>query len=105
EGRGLVVVQQGEGVRGGADRAQPPAAARLEVGGAGKPCHHRRPGRRGRRLFVCPPAAHLQAGPVTGGGGHPRSCRRDGRIVVQYGQHQGLQQDAFGKRGDRKSVV
>ena len=97
EGVGLGVVQQGEGVRGGARGRHAVALAGGQVGGGREAGDVRRPRRRDGGLLVGAPRAHLDAGAVPGGQRHPGRGRGDRRVVVVDRQQQGLQQHRLGE--------
>ena len=90
-----LVVQQGEGVRGGAHGRDAVAEARGEVGGGGEAAHVR--GARGGDggQLVGAAGAHLDQRPPARGGGHPGGGGRDGRVVVEDGEDHRLQQHAL----------
>ncbi|SCF64248.1 hypothetical protein GA0115256_108710 [Streptomyces sp. DconLS] len=97
EGVPLVVVQQGEGVRGGADGRDAVAEAGREVGRGGETADvGGARGGDGRQLMGAA-GAHLDQRALTGGGGHPGGGGRDRRVVVEDGEHHRLQQHALGE--------
>ncbi len=97
EGVPLAVVEQGEGVRGGADGRDAVAEAGREVGGGREAAEVGGPGGGHGGQLVGAAGAHLDQRPVTGGGGHPGGGGRDRRVVVEDGQDHGLQQHALGE--------
>ncbi len=92
------VVEQREGMGGGAHGLDPVAEAGLEVGGAVEPGDDGGAGGGRGRFLLGPPGAHFDAGPVAGGGDHPGGRRGDGAVVVQHGQDVGLQDAGLGER-------
>src|SRR5690606_37883466 len=48
-------------------------------------------------LLVGAARPHLQAGPAVGGGGHPGGGGGDGAVVVEDGEHDGLQEERLGE--------
>ena len=78
EGLLLVVVQERERVGGRADRGEPVPACRLEVRRPDEACDDGGARRPDRGLLVRTAGAHLETGPVAGGGGHARCGGCDG---------------------------
>ncbi len=97
EGLPLGVVEEGEGVGGGARRRDAVPAARLEVARGREPRDVGRSRRGHGRLLVGAPRPHLDDGPVTGRRRHPRRGRRDRRVVVEDRQGQRLEHDSLGE--------
>src|SRR5207249_3690022 len=97
ERRALVVVQQGEGVRGGTRRRDAVAPAGLQVRGAGEAGQVGGPGGGDRAPLVGTPRAHLDDRPATGGGHHPGGGRGDRAVVVEHRQHERLQDHRLGE--------
>ena len=95
EGVPLVVVQQREGVRGGADGRDAVAEAGREVGGGGEAADVRGAGRGDGGQLVRAAGAHLDQRPAARGGGHPGGGGRDRRVVVEDGEDHGLQEHAL----------
>src|SRR5690606_30203298 len=86
EGVPLAVVQQGEGVRGGADGRDVVAEPGRQVGGGGEAADVRGAGGGHRGEFVGAPGAHLNQRAVPGGRGHPGGRGGDGGVVVEDGE-------------------
>src|SRR5690606_1899665 len=97
EGRLLVVVDEGEGAGGGADGRDPVGASRLEHAGADEAADDGGPRGGDGGLLVGAARPHLQAGPAVGGGGHPGGGGGDGAVVVEDGEHDGLQEERLGE--------
>ncbi|CAM5641209.1 hypothetical protein STENM36S_05672 [Streptomyces tendae] len=95
EGVALVVVQQGEGVGGGADGGDVVAEAGGQVGGGREAAHVGRAGGGDGGQLVGAAGAHLDQRPVAGGRGHAGGGGRDRRVVVEDGQDHRLQQHAL----------
>ena len=93
----LAVVQQGEGVRGGAGGRDAVAAARLQVGGRGEAGQVGGPRGGHRGLLVGASPAHLDQRPAVRGADHPGRGRGDRAVVVEDRQHQRLQQHRLGE--------
>jgi hypothetical protein len=98
EGRPLVVVEQGEGVRARARRRDAVAPSGLQVGAGREADHVGGPCRGDGGLLVGAPGAHLDAGPLAGGGHHAGGGRGDGAVVVEHREGERLQEHTFGER-------
>ena len=98
EGAFLVVMHQGEAVRGGADGLQAVHLRGQQVGGALESAHHGGACGGDRGPFVRAASAHIHARTVLRGGGHAGRGGGDGGIVIQNAQQQRFQQRAFAER-------
>ncbi len=98
EGAFLVVMHQGEAVRGGADGLQTVHLRGQQVGGALESAHHGGTGGGDGGPFVRTASAHIHARTVLRGGGHAGCGGGDGGIVIQNAQQQRFQQRAFAER-------
>jgi hypothetical protein len=70
----------------------------FEVRGGVEAGEVRHAGGRDRRLLVGPPAAHLDHPATVGHVDHAGGGRRDGRVVVEDGEHQRLEQHRLAER-------
>ena len=97
EGLLLGVVQEREGVGGGAHRGDAVAHARLQVARAGEAAHDGGAGGGHGGVLVGAARPELHAGPPVRGDGHAGGRRGDGAVVVVDGQRQGLQDAGLGE--------
>ena len=97
EGVALAVVQQGEGVGGGSDRADPVALGGLQIGGALEATDDGGACRGHGGSLVSPACAHVHAGASVSCDRHARRCRSNRAVVVENGQQEGFEQGAVGK--------
>src|SRR5699024_3171590 len=88
-------VQQRERVCGRAGGRHPVASGGLDVRGGREPRQVGGARRRHRGLLVGAARPHLDDLPAAGGGGHPGGGGGDRTVVVEDGQHQGLEHHAF----------
>lgn len=95
EGVPLVVVQQREGVRGGADGGDVVAEAGGQVGGGRETADVGRAGGGHGGQLVGAAGAHLDQRARSGGGGHAGGGGRDRGVVVEDGEDHRLQQHAL----------
>ena len=94
----LVVVQQGEGVGGGAGGRHGVAPAGLQIGGGREAGQVGRAGGGDRGLLVRAPRTHLDQRPAPGRGDHPGGRGGDRAVVVEHRQDERLQHHALGER-------
>ncbi len=98
EGVFLCVVQQRPRMRCRAHRRDAPLPPGLEVARRAEPGDEGRTGRGDGGHLRCSARAHLSQRSLTGGHAHARGGGRDGRVVVEHAQREGLQHHGISER-------
>ena len=97
EGVFLAVVQESEGVGGRAHGRYTPTAAGLEVAGRGETSDVGGTGGRHAGVFACAARTHFGERAAQADRDHPRGGARDGTVVVEHAEDEGLEDDALGE--------